>query len=488
MGGSKAREACRPCRIQDSRDVVCGQQSSGGVVQLRDYVALLRRNWVIVVAWTVIGGSVGALVALTSPTTYQSTSQLYVSVRNSGAAWDLAQSTSYARQAVTSYARVVPTSIVLDPVIDDLGLDVTARQLATQVTASAPLDTQLISITVTDGNPSLAAQLANAISDSFASSVTTRLEAPTGARSDSQVRVETISPAKVPTAPSAPNLQLDLALGLLIGLAVGVGLAVLRSVLDTRVHTVADIESLVDAPILGGIPFDPDSAERPLIVQAAPRDPGAEAYRRLRTNVQFLNLESSTPTFVITSSAPAEGKSTTAANLALTLAETGMRVALIDADLRKPRVADNFGVEGGVGLADVLAGRVALSDAVQHWGRGKLFLLTAGTLPPNPAELLGSRRMWQTLEELRRAFDYIIIDAPPLLAVTDAAVLARLTTGAILVSASGSTRKPQLAAAVKAVTSADAKVRGVIITKLPTKGPDSAAYSQYTYGVTHASP
>jgi len=455
-------------------------------VQLKDYVALIRRSWLLIVACTIIGGSVGAAMAFLSPTTYQSTAQLYVSVRNSGAAWDLAQSTNYARQAVTSYVRVIPTAIVLDPVIEDLGLKMTSSQLAGQVSASTPLNTQLIMITVTDENPSQATQLANAIGDSFANAVTTELEAPTGTEAESKVRVESISPAKVPTAPSSPNLRLDLALGLLIGLAVGIGLAVLRSVLDTRIRTIADVESVVDVPILGGIPFDPDSPERPLVVQAAPRDPRAEAFRRVRTNVQFLAIDDGTPTFVITSSAPAEGKSTTAANLALTLGETGMRVALIDADLRKPRLADNFHIEGGVGLSDVLAGRVTLSAVMQPWGRSKLFLLPAGTLPPNPAELLGSRAMWQTLEELRRAFDFVIIDAPPLLAVTDAAVMARLTTGAILVAASGSTRKPQLASAVKAIESADAKLLGVIMTKLPTKGPDSAAYGQYTYGVTHA--
>jgi capsular exopolysaccharide synthesis family protein len=449
-------------------------------------VALIRRSWLLILACTIIGGSVGAISAFPSPTLYQSSTQLYVSVRNSGAAWDLAQSTSYARQAVTSYVRVIPTAIVLDPVIEDLGLEMTARGLAGQVSASAPLNTQLITATVTDENPSQAAQLANAIADSFATAVSTELEAPTGTEAESKVRVETISAAKVPTQPSSPNIRLDLALGLLIGLAVGVGLAVLRSILDTRVRTVSDVETTVDAPILGGIPFDPESAERPLVVQAAPRDPRSEAFRRVRTNVQFLNLESGTPSFVVTSSAPAEGKSTTAANLALTLAETGMRVALVDADLRKPRVADNFHIEGGVGLSDVLAGRVPLSAAMQQWGHSKLFLLPAGTVPPNPAELLGSRAMWQTLEEMRRAFDYIIIDAPPLLAVTDAAVVSRLTTGAILVAASGSTRKPQLAGAVKAIEAADAKLLGVIITKLPTKGPDSTSYGQYTYGVTHA--
>ena len=455
-------------------------------MQLRDYLRVLRRSWLLILACTIIGGSIGAMVALLSPTVYQSTTQLFVSVRTSGAAWDLAQSTNYARQAVTSYVRIIPAAVVLDPVVTDLGLDLTTQELARQVSATAPLNTQIITITVSDQNPSQAAQLANAIGTSFIRVVTDDLEAPVNPDEASKIRVETIATARVPTTPSSPNLRLDIALGLLVGLAAGIGLAVLRTVLDTRVHTIADMEATVAAPILGGIPFDPDAATQPLIVQAAPRDPRAEAFRRVRTNVQFLDVDSGTPSFVITSAAPAEGKSTTAANLALTIAETGMRVALIDADLRKPRVADVFNIEGGVGLTDVLAGRMALSQTMQRWGRSKLFLLPAGTLPPNPAELLGSRGMWRILQELRQAFDYIIIDAPPLLAVTDAAVVSRLTTGAILVVASGGTRKPQLASAAKALAGADARLLGVIMTKLPTKGPDSSAYGQYTYGVVHA--
>ena len=455
-------------------------------MQLRDYLRLLRKSWLLIVACTIIGGSLGAMVALLSPTVYQSTTQLFVSVRNSGAAGDLAQSTNYARQAVTSYVRIIPAAIVLDPVVDDLGLDMTPQELARQVSASAPLNTQIITITVSDENPSQAAQLANAIGTSFVRVVTDELEAPANPDELSKIRVETIATARVPTSPSSPNLRLDIALGLLVGLAAGIGLAVLRTVLDTRVHTVADVEATVEAPILGGIPYDPDAATQPLVVHAAPRDPRAEAFRRVRTNVQFLNIDTGTPSFVITSAAPSEGKSTTAANLALTLAETGMRVALIDADLRKPRIADMFRMEGGVGLTDVLAGRVPLSQAMQRWGRSKLFLLAAGTLPPNPAELLGSRGMWRVLEELRQAFDYIVIDAPPLLAVTDAAVVSRLTTGAVLVAASGTTRKPQLTSAAKAISGADARLLGVILTKLPTKGPDSSAYGQYTYGVVHA--
>src|SRR5690606_20414304 len=141
--------------------------------------------------------------------------------------------------------------------------------------------------------------------------------------------------------------------------------------------------------------------------------------------------------FVVTSSGPAEGKSTVAANLAIAAAEAGLRVALIDADLRLPRIASHFGIEGGIGLSDVLAGRLSANDALQRWGRGTLFVLPSGTVPPNPAELLGSGAMSDLIAAFRETFDLVVIDAPPVLLVTDAAVAARHADGVLLVAAAG---------------------------------------------------
>lgn len=456
-------------------------------MHLRDYVALLRRTWLTLVACTLIGASVGAVVTLMTPPVYESTARVFVAVRTTGAAHELALGTNYARQAVVNYVEVVPTDLVLQPVIDELDLDLTVNELASRVSAAAPLNTQLVTITVADSNPSRTAQLANAISASFAKAVTTELEQPAAGETRTTVRVDTVSPARVPMGPSSPNLRLNLLLGLLLGLATGIGIVVLRRVLDTRVHTITDVEDALDVPLLGGIPIDPDAATQPLVVHSTPRDPRAESFRALRTNVQFLGYDAETPSFVVTSAAPSEGKSTTCANLALALAETGARVALVDADLRKPRVAELFAIEGGVGLSDVLAGRVALSAAMQPWGAGKLFLLPAGVRPPNPSELLGSAMMRRALDEMQQAFDYILIDTPPVLAVTDAVVVSRFATGTILVAASGATRRAQLASARTAIETVDARLVGAVLTKLPTTGPDSYAYGQYTYGVTYES-
>ena len=178
---------------------------------------------------------------------------------------------------------------------------------------------------------------------------------------------------------------------------------------------------------------------------------------------------------------PAEGKTTTVANLAIALSETGSRVIVVDTDLRLPRLADVLGLEGVVGVSDVLLGKASLADAVQPWGRGGLDVLPAGTLPPNPSELLGSNRMADLLTELARHYDHVLLDAPPLLPVTDAAVLSRLADGAIVVAAAGRSTRGQLTAALEMLTALDATSFGVVATMLPATGPQAYGYG-YGYG------
>ena len=278
----------------------------------------------------------------------------------------------------------------------------------------------------------------------------------------------------------SPNVPLNLALGVLIGLAVGVGIAVLRAVLDNRVRSPRDVEALTDRPLIGAIPLDPKTKERPIILQADPHNPRSEAFRALRTNLQFLEMDGG-HTFVITSSIPTEGKSTTTINLAIALADSGKRVALLDTDLRKPKVAEYLGIEGGTGLTDVLIGRARVADVLLPWGGRSMYVLPAGKIPPNPSELLGSERMHKLLEALGQEFDVVLCDAPPLLPVTDAAVLSRATSGAIMVVAVGRTTTHQLDSALEALETVGSKVAGVVMTMVPTKGADAYSYG-YGYG------
>ncbi|MEW1961041.1 polysaccharide biosynthesis tyrosine autokinase [Microbacterium sp. NPDC077644] len=455
-------------------------------MELRDYIRILHKNWIVILVLLIVGLAGGAGYAAMQAPKYVASTQLYVSVRTEGAATgDLVQGTTFARQIVTSYVDVIGTALVLDPVVEELGLDTTASALSSRISATTALNTVLINITVTDIDPKQAAAIADATAASFANVVQTELERPDTEGGASPVQITITDPAAEPTKPSSPNVPLLIVLGGLLGLAAGIAFAVLRSVLDTRIHTLHDLETITDRPMLGGIAYDPEAKSRPLIVHADPRSPRAESFRTLRTNLQFLEVDSPSRTFVISSAGPGEGKSTTTANLAIALAETGARVALIDGDLRLPRIADYMAIEGGVGLTNVLIGQLDVADALQKWGKNELYVLPSGPIPPNPSELLGSAAMDRVLKPLEEYFDYILIDAPPLLLVTDAAVVGKKTRGIILAAASGKTKKPELSGAIRTLETAGVNLLGVVVTMLPTKGPDSYGYGSYTYGSTH---
>lgn len=454
-------------------------------MELRDYLRILHRNWVLILILTILGGAGGFGYAATQTPQYQSTTRLYVSVQADSAdaaTGDLVQGTTFARQIVASYVDVVTSALVLQPVIDELDLDMSVGSLASHVTAEAPLNTVNVNITVTSTGARQSAVLADAIAASLVEAVQTTLEPPVADGASSPVRLTVVQPAVEPTTPFSPRVPVIVTVAALFGLVVAVLIAILRNALDTRVRTLLDLEQLTDAPLLGGIAYDPEAPKRPLIVQEDPRSPRSESFRALRTNLQFLNVEGGPKLFVVTSAGPGEGKSTTTANLAIALAETGARVALLDGDLRLPRIADYMGIEGGLGLTDVLIGRVEVADVLQKWGRGQLFVLPSGPVPPNPAELLGSVAMSQLLATLTEHFDYVIIDAPPLLLVTDAAVLSKFTRGALMVAASGKVKKQEFEGALRTLQTAGGKLVGVIMTMLPTRGPDSYGYGAYAYG------
>jgi capsular exopolysaccharide synthesis family protein len=429
-----------------------------------------------------LGIAVGSSLAIVATPKYQSKTKIFVSVQSTDTSspGELVSGNSYAQQKVKSYVDIVASPSVLDPVIKELELNVTAAELGTQITASSSVGTVIIEITATDTDPQMAANIANATAQSFQTVVVDQLEKPTGG-GPSLVKVQTVQPAEPSEQPSSPNLAINLGVGAVLGLIVGIGAAILRSTLDTRVHGRHDVESLTDVPILGGTTYDPESTKYPLIVHTDPRSPRAESFRALRTNLRFVNVDSNNRSFVITSSIPGEGKTTTTANLALALAESGARVVLIDADLRIPKLAEYMALEGSVGLTDVLIGRAALADVLQKWGNNDLFVLPAGQVPPNPSELLGSEAMISLLAALNEQVDYVLLDSPPLLPVTDAAVLSTLTAGAIVVAAAGRVKKSELSAAIRNLNQTKSRVIGVVLTMLPSKGPDSYGGTEYSY-------
>ncbi len=451
-------------------------------MELRDYLRVLRHSWVLIVALTLVGIAAAAGYSLLQTPMFSSSAKVFVSTSGGDSVTDLQQGNSFTQQRVKTYADLATTPIVLLPVIADLELDLSSSELASAVTAAAPLDTTLIEITAVHEDPALAAELATAVSESLTEVVESIETTQESDAATSPVRLTLVQHAAVPQRPMSPNVPLNVALGAFIGLALGIGTALLRETLDTRIRNERDVEAITDAPIIGGIVFDPKAKERPLIVHADPHSPRAESFRTLRTNLQFLDAGRTSRAFVVTSSIESEGKSTTAANLAIALADAGARVLLVDSDLRRPKAAEYLGIEGAVGLTDLLIGRAELQDVIQRWGRKDLFVLPAGRIPPNPSELLGSAAMVATIAEVGRAFDIVLFDAPPLLPVTDAAVLARVVGGAIVVVSAGRAHRAHLKGAIAALQNVDAPVSGVVLTMLPTKGPDAYGYGRYGYG------
>jgi capsular exopolysaccharide synthesis family protein len=448
-------------------------------VNLRDYLTVLRIRWVLVAICTLAVVALSAVFTWSATPQYASSSRLFVSTSGSDDSQAL-QGSQFSLQRVKSYADLLTGQRIAQRVVDDLKLDESPQALAGQITASSKLDTVILTVTVTDPSPERAKMLVDAVSDQFVSYVA-ELETPPG-KDEATIKATVVDPGAEPTTPVSPQPKRNLALGLVIGLLIGVGLAVLRETLDTSVKTMKQLEDLIDAPILGAIPYDKDAERNPLVNDLGTYAPRVEGFRVLRTNLQFIDPDEERKVFVITSSLPEEGKTTTATNLALVLAEGGERVALVEADLRRPKISTYLNLEGSVGLTTVLVGRVPLREAMQetaeHVG---LDVLSSGRTPPNPAEMLKSQAMATIIKELRADYDIVLIDAPPLLPVTDAALLASQSDGAILVVRHGKTTADQVRAAAERLTSVGAEPAGVIFNMTPAKGSGQYGYG-YGYG------
>jgi capsular exopolysaccharide synthesis family protein len=455
-------------------------------LELSDYLRILRRNWILIVAAALAGLLVGAAVSVFTKPTYTSETQLFVAIQSSGTVQELQQGNTFSQARVQSYVKTVESAVVLQPVIDTLGLQMTSEELAGEVEAKTDLNTVLIDISVANNSPAQAAAIAQGIADSLIKAVDSLEKPKTGG--SSPVRLSITKPAVAPTTPSAPDTRINLLVGLVFGLGVGLASALLRSTLDTRIRGEADLRRVTDAPILGGIAFDQDATRKPLLTQVAPQSPRAESFRQLRTNLHFANVSGEAKTVLVTSSLPGEGKSTTATNLAIALAQAGQTVCLIDADLRRPMVNEYLGLDRNAGLTTALIGEADVDELLQSWGEDNMYVLTSGRIPPNPSELLGSEEMIKLISRLEHSFDTVVIDAPPLLPVTDAAVLSQHVGGVVVVVGTQRLRHQDLEKSMNALHMVGSKILGIVMNRLPTKGPDAYAYRYYNSEESASSP
>ena len=461
----------------------------GGRLELRQYWHLILKNLSTVLILSSLGAIFGLLVSFSSPKIYTASSQIFISTPSPAIdIGDLQQGSSFAQQRVISYSRVISGPATLVPVIDQLGLKMSASELAGKISSSAPLGTVLINIGVTDVSPIRAAAIANAVAVQFGKTIQT-LEL-TQFGDSSSVKSTMVRSAEVPTAPSSPNTKLNLLTGLFSGFIIACLIGIIRQIFDS---TVKNPNHLHGKQLLSTILFDEDAEENPLISNIENYSIRSESYRHLRTTLKLPKSENECEVIAVTSAFPGEGKTTTSINLAISFAQAGLKVALVEADLRRPSFKKYFNPSNSknFGLTNILDSIESNSAKKKYETYFQVFggdahpveWVDSGDIPPNPAEKLGTKAMSLLVAGLKKEYDIVIIDTPPALPVTDAVVIAAIVDSVIIVVRAGVTKQAHLKGVVEALENIGAKLAGVVINMVPKNTRDEEygyAYNRYS--------
>ena len=443
-------------------------------MNLGEYLRISRARWKVILGTVVATTAIAALGTLATAPTYESSARLFFSTPQAEADVAFAGG-EFSVARVASYADLVGTRQLGVRVVDRLGADATPSQVSDLVTATVTPGTANMQITAVDADPVLARNVAQATAVELAALVGD-LETPPGVR-QAPIKATVVDPATVSSTPLTPQPARNIALGVLLGLLLGLALAVAREVLDSTVREAEDVEAVGGPPVLGELVRASDD-DRSLTAVSEGQGPYVESLRMLRTSLQYADADRTNRLVTVTSALSDEGKTTTAASLAIILARGDQRVLLMEADLRRPHLHKLLDLVPAVGLSTLLTGRIQLEEAVQGCGVRGLDVLTSGELPPDPAELLQSRAMADLLQRVREDYDVVVIDAPPLLPVTDAALLAARSDSALLVVRHGSTKRAQLRAALQRLRAVGGRPLGVVLNMTPSR---LLASRYYTY-------
>ena len=446
-------------------------------MDLRNFIRLLRDQWKLIIIAAVVAAGASAFLTARMTPLYSSSVTFYVSAATDNSNPVSAyQGTLLSQQEVQSFAELLHGPTLVHAVITDLGLRATPAAIAAEISARPVPQTVLLTATVTDPSAQRAWQIATSLGGQFTSMIAT-LEQPPGGGTP-PVSVTVVAAPQLATKPVSPDRFRNVAIGLGLGLLAGIALAAAVRSLDNTIKSSDQLAEITGGrPVLGAIPFDQAAKQRPLVADEDPFHPRAEAFRKVRTNLQFIDIDQSRKVLLFTSALPEEGKSSTACNLTIMLAQSGRRVILLEADLRRPRAVGYLGLPGTIGVTDVLLGRCTEHDAIQTWGDGLFAVLASGSLPPNPGDLLASQQTRQLIGRLKERYDTVIIDAPPLLPFADAASIAPSSDGAILVVRHARTRTDHVRRATEALQAVDVPVLGSLLTMVPR-----STHPEYGYG------
>jgi capsular exopolysaccharide synthesis family protein len=438
-------------------------------VEAAKLLAILRRWWWLLLLGIIVGGGASFAVSQAMTPIYRASTTLLINQTQTPGV--IAYNDVLTSERLTkTYRELVTKRPVLQEVVDRVGEPKDIETLRNMVSVSVIRDTQLLRLSVESSDPIQAAILANSTAQAFIGQNDITDLSTAGS-------VTVVERAVVPTTPVKPRVALNLMVGVLAGLVVAAGLGLLMEYLDDTVKSGQDVERVAGLTTLGVVMRFGRRASRQPVSGYGSRSPAAEAYRAIRTSVQFATMDRLGQVLLVTSPNAGDGKSTTAANLAVTMASAGKRVVLVDGDLRKPSLHQIFNLDNSVGLTSALLSGNGARSCVEPSGFDNLSVLTSGPLPPNPSELLSSSRMRDLVDAMRREADAVIVDSPPALVVTDATLLAALADGTILVAEAGRTRSAALRQAVDGLSRATDRLLGVVLNKISRRG--APAYHHY---------
>jgi len=445
-------------------------------VDFKQFLHVLRRRWITIVVLVAVALGVAGVINWQMTPQYESKSRVFIGIDLQ----DASQTTGALYQAISrvqSYADLADSTDLMNQVIGDLDLAMTPSELADNIDAEVVQDTTIIELTVHDEDPKQAQAIARIHSQRLTEFLSD-LESPSDSNQSGIVARITDSASYNGDAVS-PRTMLNFVVALLIGLLLGIGAAIARHILDRTVSSQEHVSEVTDKPVLASIGYDSAIKKSPLLTDLGSFAPRTEAFRVLRTNLQFLDLDHQPRCLVISSALQGEGKTMTSTNLAIALAQTGRRTLLIDGDLRRPRVAGHLGLDAAVGLTTVLVGNTDVKDAVQIHEPSGLHFLASGAKPPNPTEILQSRVTHDLIRDLCDSYDMVIIDGPPLLPVADASVLSTIADGVILVVQHGKTTRDAVADAITRLDQVGGRLFGIVVNMIPKRATGGYYYYYY---------
>lgn len=454
---------------------------------IADLLQIVRKHLASAIISFVVVFAAVAAVTFIMPPKYTATAEVFATYAGQSGETqttnDMSSGANYLNTQIKTYPELVKTEAVLQPVIKDLGLDMTTTDLADVVTATNPTNTFMVDISAEVGDPQQAADIANSVAKNLADQISSDLYN-NSSSSGSPIKLTVVQKAQTPSGQSSPNIPLYLVAGLILGLIVGIGVALLKDILNTKVDSTDDVRELTHASSLGTVPQATILDDSRPVVVTQPAGSEAEEFRRIRTNLSFLTTTATQGhgrLLIITSTDPSEGKTTVSSNVAVALAEEGKSVLLIDADLRHPSVAHKLGIEGHVGLSHVLSRQASPADVIQKYWKPNLHIMPAGKRPANASILLNSDLMKEMVEQALTQYDYVIIDTAPLSVASDATVFGRMAGGLVLVTGKGVVEKKELENTATALQAAEVPILGFIFNFADPKKIHSKNYYYYYY-------